>query len=263
GTFQITAPEGALRVGRVERLPGGYEIKSLTYGQTDLLSNPLLAPDTVSELRVTLEVNEAAPFVKVSGRFAGLNAGESARVTLTGMSAAATFETALADGAFEFPRVAPGVYLVSLIRNGNSVVAEPPIIAVASKNRRGITFEAPAPPQPAAAANASRMTGNEAATVANLRTINTAEVTFLSTTGGEFGDVSELVAAGLLDTRFETSVSGYLFAISVTDGDYVAAAAPVNAQAGIRGFFTTPEGVVRFAVPEGLAPPGKAGEPVE
>ena len=48
----------------------------------------------------------------------------------------------------------------------------------------------------------SRQAANESAAVANLRTINTAEVTYLSSSGGNYGDLTALVAAGLLDDTF-------------------------------------------------------------
>src|SRR5947199_1192306 len=54
----------------------------------------------------------------------------------------------------------------------------------------------------------SRQAANESSAVANLRTINTAEVTYLSSAGGNFGDVTNLIAAGLIDSRFTGAVSG-------------------------------------------------------
>src|SRR5262249_20878582 len=61
----------------------------------------------------------------------------------------------------------------------------------------------------------SRQAANESAAVSNLRTINTAEVTYLSSAGGSYGSLPELVTAGLLDTRFNTGVvSGYSFAVT-------------------------------------------------
>src|SRR5262245_66688769 len=57
----------------------------------------------------------------------------------------------------------------------------------------------------------SRQAANESAAVANLRTINTAQVTYLSSAGGNYGNVTALVTAGLLDSRFGGggAVSGY------------------------------------------------------
>src|SRR5437773_6785748 len=68
----------------------------------------------------------------------------------------------------------------------------------------------------------SRQAANESAAVANLRTINTAQVTYLSSSGGNYGDVTALVGAGLLDTRFNSTVSGYVFVITAASGDYTA-----------------------------------------
>ena len=48
----------------------------------------------------------------------------------------------------------------------------------------------------------SRQAANESSAVANLRTINTAEVTYLSSAGGNFGTINDLVNAGLIDSRF-------------------------------------------------------------
>src|SRR3954468_4773660 len=47
----------------------------------------------------------------------------------------------------------------------------------------------------------SRQAANESAAVANLRTINTAQVTYLSSSGGNYGAISNLMTAGLLDSR--------------------------------------------------------------
>src|SRR5215470_13022653 len=65
----------------------------------------------------------------------------------------------------------------------------------------------------------SRQAANESAAVSNLRTINTAEVTYLSSAGGSYGTLMDLVTAGLLDTRFNTAatppgVSGYTFSVT-------------------------------------------------
>jgi prepilin-type N-terminal cleavage/methylation domain-containing protein len=45
----------------------------------------------------------------------------------------------------------------------------------------------------------SRQAANEAHAVANLRTLNTAEVNYITGHKGEYGNVPELVTAGLLD----------------------------------------------------------------
>src|SRR6266496_833440 len=62
----------------------------------------------------------------------------------------------------------------------------------------------------------SRQAANESSAVANTRTINTAEVTYLSSAGGNYGSIPELITAGLLDSRFSGSVSGYNFLVTAS-----------------------------------------------
>jgi prepilin-type N-terminal cleavage/methylation domain-containing protein len=57
----------------------------------------------------------------------------------------------------------------------------------------------------------SRQAAQESSAVAQLRTVNTAEVTYLSSNQGSYGDVISLISQGLLDNRFNSSVSGYQF----------------------------------------------------
>src|ERR1051326_5491517 len=61
----------------------------------------------------------------------------------------------------------------------------------------------------------SRQSAQESAAVAQLRTINTAEVTYIGTNQGAYGDIASLITQGLLDTRFAGSISGYNFTINV------------------------------------------------
>src|SRR5919206_544944 len=74
----------------------------------------------------------------------------------------------------------------------------------------------------------SRQAANESSAVANLRTINTAEVKYLSSAGGVYGSVTDLVTAGLVDSRFSggTAVSGYNYTITVSGSDYTSNAIP-------------------------------------
>jgi prepilin-type N-terminal cleavage/methylation domain-containing protein len=110
----------------------------------------------------------------------------------------------------------------------------------------------------------SRQAANESAAVANLRTVNTAEVTYLSSSGGKYGTLALLVGAGLLDTRFNTVVSGYNFMITTATGDdYTAEADPASANTGRYGYYSTPDGVVRFSMAASIAPAGQAGNPVQ
>src|SRR5262244_931379 len=64
----------------------------------------------------------------------------------------------------------------------------------------------------------SRQAANESAAVAELRTINTAQ--------GNYGNITQLVSMGLLDSRFNGTLSGYNFSITSTGADYTAYANP-------------------------------------
>jgi type IV pilus assembly protein PilA len=115
----------------------------------------------------------------------------------------------------------------------------------------------------------SRQAANESAAVANLRTINTAQVTYLSSSGGAYGAITNLVTAGLLDSRFSgASVSGYAYAVAVATGDYTATATPSATNSGRYGYYSTPDGVVRYQTATSTNcspcfPAGQAGNPVQ
>jgi len=55
GSFSVSILEGVRQVGVSSNLPAGYTLKSMTYGTTDVLKNPLkVAISDSAELRVTL-----------------------------------------------------------------------------------------------------------------------------------------------------------------------------------------------------------------
>ena len=93
----------------------------------------------------------------------------------------------------------------------------------------------------------SRQAAQESSAVSNIRTVNTAEVTYLSSNGGNYGSIPELITAGLLDSRFATSVSGYVFAVTASSSDYTATATPTSANAGRYAYFSLPDAVVRYS----------------
>jgi len=107
----------------------------------------------------------------------------------------------------------------------------------------------------------SRQAANEAAAVANLRTIATAQVTHLSTSSN-YGDMRALIQTGLLDSRFLSTVSGYEFVITVSGRRYTATATPTSPNSGRYGYSVTTDGVVRYSNVPGQAPAGQTGSPV-
>src|SRR6516225_2169069 len=72
----------------------------------------------------------------------------------------------------------------------------------------------------------SRQAAQESSAVAQVRTINTAEVTYLSSNQGAFGDIPSLITQGLLDGRFSSSASGYNYTVSASGSNYTATAQP-------------------------------------
>jgi type IV pilus assembly protein PilA len=114
----------------------------------------------------------------------------------------------------------------------------------------------------------SRQAANESSAVANVRTINTAEVTYLSSAGGNYGNVSSLVAAGLIDSRFSNAVSGYSFTVTASGSDYTVNAFPTSTNSGRYGYYSLPDAVVRYQ-PTTAAncapcfPSGQSGAPVQ
>jgi prepilin-type N-terminal cleavage/methylation domain-containing protein len=110
----------------------------------------------------------------------------------------------------------------------------------------------------------SRQAANEAHAVANLRTLNTAEVNYITGHKGEYGNVPELVTAGLLDGRYVIGSAGYDFNIAVSSDhlDYTATAIAQGPNAGRYDYFTRPDYVIRYSTDNTRAPSGLSGEPV-
>jgi prepilin-type N-terminal cleavage/methylation domain-containing protein len=115
----------------------------------------------------------------------------------------------------------------------------------------------------------SRQAANESAAVANLRTLNTAQVTYLSSTGGLYGAMADLIAAQLIDNTFDTSAtpkSGYNYTIVLggtpAGTDYTAFADRASTNTGRYSYYSVPDAVVRYSTIATLAPTGKAGQAV-
>jgi hypothetical protein len=75
--------------------------------------------------------------------------------------------------------------------------------------------------------------------------------------------MEDLIAAGLLDTGFTVTKGGYTYAISTTGFDYTITARPASADTGRYGYYSVPDGVVRYSTQTTLAPAKMAGNPVE
>jgi prepilin-type N-terminal cleavage/methylation domain-containing protein len=113
----------------------------------------------------------------------------------------------------------------------------------------------------------SRQAAQESSAVAQVRTINTAEVTYLSSNQGSYGDVPSLIAQGFIDSRFTASVSGYNFVVTASGTDYTATATPTSTNAGRYGYYSLPDAVIRYQTVSGGAcnpcyPTNASGAPV-
>jgi len=111
----------------------------------------------------------------------------------------------------------------------------------------------------------SRQAANESAAVANVRTINTAQVTYLSSAAGSYGDMAGLIATKLVDDTFTGTKAGYTYSI-VLDAlkqDYTVTANPASSNTGRYGYYSTPDAVVRYSTTATLAPTGQSGRSVQ
>src|ERR1043165_29490 len=84
----------------------------------------------------------------------------------------------------------------------------------------------------------SRQAANESAAVAQVRTITTAEVTYLSSSGGSYGNVTKLVSAGLLDSGFNGTKGGYNSSVTTSGTDYTIFATPASTNNGRYGYYS-------------------------
>jgi prepilin-type N-terminal cleavage/methylation domain-containing protein len=97
---------------------------------------------------------------------------------------------------------------------------------------------------------AARRASNESAALGNLRTIDSAQATYLAQTG-KTGVFSELVAAGhLLDTGWQTGVyrEGYHYidTAAPTEGRYYFTAVPSSAGNALKSYSLVEDHVVRY-----------------
>jgi hypothetical protein len=113
-----------------------------------------------------------------------------------------------------------------------------------------------------ASLSAVRQAADEAAVVADLRSVSTAESLFRADKG-RYGSLPELIAAGVLDTRFARNQTGYLLDIVASDSDYKARAYPTTMSEGRYAFYLRADGIIRYSDDPTLAPAGMAGKEIQ
>jgi type II secretory pathway pseudopilin PulG len=141
-----------------------------------------------------------------------------------------------------------GMALAGLIMGYISVAALPVILIVATIAIPGLLR--------------ARQDANESAAIATLKSINAAEISYLSTKG-RYGDLKDLVDAQLLDESFFGTKFGYTYTVTASGAEYVAEANPATPNAGRYGYYSTVDAVVRYSREPDLAPDGQAGLAVD
>ncbi|HZI50304.1 MAG TPA: hypothetical protein VFE29_00650 [Terriglobia bacterium] len=109
---------------------------------------------------------------------------------------------------------------------------------------------------------------NEIPAVSNLRTINTAQVTYFSSSG-RYGTITELISANLIDDSFKSTKAGYDFTVTLdaTGSSYRAEAVPISSllstPSGTRhySYYSVPDAVVRYST--NAPTPGQIGKSVQ
>jgi hypothetical protein len=279
GSFRTNLPMDERKL-KISGFPLGYKVKSLTYKDADLLKQPLkISKDDVDDLQINFESDSSLPFGSVSGHISGLDPQRGlVRIELNGVTSFSTFESSVGtDGSFSFSKIPQGTYVPLLAGTGASGFLTPSTIVVSGSDVFSVELSAPSgqapinPPstedEPTGVAVTSltwaRQSANEAAAVAQLRTINTAEITYLSSHGGVYGAIPDLINDGLLDNRFASPISGFSFSIIAAGTNYVAASIPEAQNAGRYGYFSMPDAIIRFSTLDLLSVPNQAGKPVQ
>jgi prepilin-type N-terminal cleavage/methylation domain-containing protein len=111
----------------------------------------------------------------------------------------------------------------------------------------------------------SRQAANETSAVANMRNLNSAEVSYSSANGGVYGDVPDLVSSGLVDSRYGSgNFAGfqYTVALSATFREYTIYATALSPNTSRFDYYSTPDFVVRYSTVANRFPAGQAGMPV-
>ena len=111
----------------------------------------------------------------------------------------------------------------------------------------------------------SRQVAHETSAVANLKTLNTAQISYTTVSGGTYGTMTDLVGAALIDSRFNGTISGYNYTFNLAANlrDFTVYATAMSANEGRYDYTTAPDYVIRFTTVTTRAPNGQAGAPVQ
>jgi len=110
----------------------------------------------------------------------------------------------------------------------------------------------------------SRQVAHEAGAVATLKTVNTAQISYTTISGGVYASMPELIAAAFIDSRFNSTISGYNYTIDLAPNrrNYTVFATAIAGNEGRYDYYTAPDYVIRYTTITTRAPAGLNGEPV-
>ena len=111
----------------------------------------------------------------------------------------------------------------------------------------------------------SRQVAHETSAVANLKTLNTAQISYTTLSGGTYGTMGDLIGAALIDSRFNGTISGYsyTFDLAANMRNFTVYANAVTTNDGRYDYSTAPDYVIRYSAATTRAPNGMAGAPVQ
>jgi prepilin-type N-terminal cleavage/methylation domain-containing protein len=111
----------------------------------------------------------------------------------------------------------------------------------------------------------SRQVAHETSAVANLKTLNTAQISYTTVSGGTYGTMTDLIGSALIDSRFNGPISGYNYTFNIAANlrDFTVYATAMSSNEGRYDYTTAPDYVIRFTTNTTRAPNGMAGAPVQ
>ena len=111
----------------------------------------------------------------------------------------------------------------------------------------------------------SRQVAHETSAVANLKTLNTAQISYTTVSGGTYGTMNDLMGAALIDSRFSGTISGYnyTFDLAANFRNFTVYATAMSTNEGRYDYSTAPDYVIRYTTVSTRAPIGQTGQPVQ
>jgi hypothetical protein len=273
GSFTAKLPMDERKV-QINGFPLGYKVGAVTYRDADVLKQPLkISKDDADELHVAFAADPSLPFRSLRGQITGPDPQASGmRLSLQGVTSFSTYETDIgSDGSFSISNIPQGAYMPVLLGGAAPSLLSPSTVVVSGSDvfsvqlaatsqtvslERSFTDDEPAGVTLSSFAG-SRQAANESSAVAQLRTINTAELLYMSSHGGSYGTIPEMVKEGLLDARFNSPISGFSWSVIAAGSNYVATAVPESQSTGRFGYFALPDAIIRYSMPQFLSPQGQ------